>query len=334
MMRKLLFFLPLLAALEARAEESHLVVVSGLGGEAKYSDAFYRWSVDLMGAAEKKMGVPRANIEYLAEDPAKDKERIADKATRENVLKTLHALATKARPVDQVVIVFFGHGSVQGEDSRFNLPGPDLTAKDVALALDELKAPKVAFVNCSSASGDFVPALSGKNRVVVTATKTGMERNETVFGKYFVEAFTGDGADTDKDHRVSILEAFVFAKDQVARFYEEEKRLQTEHAVLDDNGDGKGSTTVVMDAKAADGALARTLALSGGGGAATAQASSDPKVALLYQEKRELEDRIELLKQQKEGMTTEVYQDELEKLLLDLAQKNQSIQKLEGRKPE
>jgi len=323
----------LACALTARAEDSYLVVVSGLGGEPKYSDAFYQWSVDLMGAAEKKMGVPPAHIVYLAEDPLKDAERIRDKSTRDNVKKSLADLSSKVRPGDLLVLVLFGHGSVEGGGSRFNLPGPDLTASELALMLDDFNAQKVAVVNCASASGDFVPALSGKNRVVVTATKTGVERNETVFGKYFVEAFTGDGADTDKDHRVSILEAFQYAKDQVARFYEEGKRLQTEHAVLDDNGDGKGSTSVA-ESKNGDGAAARALALFGGASSRGPEAGGDPRLVALFQEKRDLEDRIELLKQTKDSLATAAYEEELERLLVELALKSRAIQTLQEKRPE
>ena len=93
----------------------------------------------------------------------------------------------------------------------------------------------------ASASGGFVPALAGKNRTIITATKTDGERNQTRFGEYFAAAFAGNAADadTDKDGRVSVLEAFLWARARTADSYSRDGQLLTEHAVLDDDGDGK-----------------------------------------------------------------------------------------------
>jgi hypothetical protein len=321
----------LLNGMPVSAQESHLLVVSGVGGEPKYSEAFHEWSLALLDAAVKRFGVPAANVRYLAEQPEKDPVRIQGKSTRENVEKALLELARLASAGDHVFIVLFGHGSSPGREpgeARFNLPGPDLTADQYRFLIDEFKSQKLAFINTASASGDFLKVLSGPNRVVVTATKSGMERNETIFGRYWVEAFTSEGADVDKDGRVSMLEAFDFARQQVVRFYEEGNRLQTEHPVLDDDGDGKGSAT--PDAKAGDGAVARTLSFSEG--RATARvAASDPELLALIREKRETEERIEALKLQKDAMVEEDYTAQLEELLVELALKNKAIKEREGK---
>lgn len=323
------FFAATVLAGPARAQESYLLLVSGLSGEPKYADAFHQWASGMMDAAQRRFGVPRAHIVYLAEDRARDAERIGDKATRQNIARVLGEWAGKTGPGDRIFIVLFGHGSAEAGEARFNLPGPDLTATELDLLLDEFKTEDVVVVNTASASGGFLPALSGKRRTIVTATKTGMERNETVFGKYFVEAFTGDVADVDKDNRVSVLEAFDYARSHVARFYEEANRLQTEHAILDDNGDGQGVAR--PDAGSADGALARRLALSGGSGASGSRAD-DPEIAALYQQKRQIEERIESLKAQKESLAADVYEKELEDLLVELALKNRAIREVEGKK--
>jgi len=122
------------------------------------------------------------------------------------------------------------------------------------------KAQRVAFVNTASASGGFVPALAGRDRVVITATKTDGERNQTRFGEFFVRALTGEDADLDKDSRVSLLEAFLWARRRVVESYEKQGQILTEHAVLDDDGNGKGSDTPGQPGT--DGAVARTVFLA------------------------------------------------------------------------
>lgn len=303
-----------LLAATAGAGETHLLIVSGLSGEPRLADEFHEWAVSLKEAARDRYGLPASRVIYLAEKPARDPARIDGVSTREGVRQAIATLAERSAAGDFVMIVLLGHGSSQGDEARFNLPGPDMTPADFASALTPLEGRQVAFVNAASASGDFVKALSGKNRVVVTATRSGMERNETVFGRYFVEAFAGEGADADKDERVSLLEAFDYARRQTARFYEEKKRLATEHALLDDDGDGVGIAD--PGAQTTDGALARRLQLV----RTSVGAAADPRRA----EKRALEARIEALKARKESLDPEAYARELETLLLELARMSQA----------
>ena len=171
--------LVLVSAFPASAQETYLLIVTGIGGEPKYSDSFHEWASSLQTAAEKRGGLPRANITYLGE---KEREgaRIDGRSTREGVEQALSRIAAKTRPGDLVAIVLFGHGSALSGESRFSLPGPDMAASDFARLLLPLSAQRVVFVNASSASGDFQKPLQAKNRIVVTATKSGMERNESI----------------------------------------------------------------------------------------------------------------------------------------------------------
>ena len=245
LVRRALLSAILLSAAWARAagaEQSHLLIVVGLGGEPKYSEAFHELAVTMIQAAEKKMGVAAANITYLGEKAAQPAVPVyKGRASREAVQKALGTIAQAAGPGDLVFILLIGHGGSQAGESRFNLPGPDMTAADFAPLLAALSQQQVVFVNTASASGYFVKALSAKGRTIVTATKSAMERNQTEFPSYFVQAFSEEGADADKDQRVSVLEAFMYARREVERFYEKGHLLVTEHAVLDDNGDGTGS---------------------------------------------------------------------------------------------
>ena len=104
-------------------------------------------------------------------------------------------------------------------------------------------------MNTASASGPFVEALAAPGRTIVTATRTGAEQFATLFGGYFVDALASDAADADKNRRVSVLEAFNAAKIDVARAYEKQGIMVTEHPLLEDGGDGEGSLEPAANGK-------------------------------------------------------------------------------------
>ena len=250
----------------------------------------------------------------------------APAATRDAVAKAIDVLAAKAGEEDTVVLVLFGHGTFAGNVAKFNLPGPDMTPKDFEPLLDRLKSKRVVFVNTASASGPFVDALSGPGRVIVAATRNGDEKFATLFGGPFVEAFSTEAADADRDGKVSILEAFEYAKKAVAASYVREGLLPTEHSLLDDNGDKQGSMEPGRQAK--DGQSAAVLAI----GSMRQQAlPADAKVRALYVERQQIERRIESLKLLKSGMDAEKYAAELEKLATELALKSRQIREAEGK---
>ncbi len=308
-------------------DNTHLLVIVGLGGDPEYSERFMEWGGSLVAAAGEEFGLPADNVIYLGEDPAAD-PRIQDRSTRENVDRAFTKLASNSQPGDHIFVVLIGHGSYTAGDSRFNLPGPDLTAEDFGLHLDQLSDRQVAFANLASASGEFVNALSGDGRAIVTATRTGRERNETIFGGYFVDAFTGEDADLDKDGRVSLWEAFEFARIEVTREYETSNRIATEHPVLDDNGDGEGSTELV---DAADGALARTMFLAADPTLAAARATDDLELRALLLQKSDVERRIEELRVLRDQIDPERYDSQLEELLVELALTNREFEARTGR---
>jgi len=194
--------------------------------------------------------------------------------------------------------------------------------------LKSIPSKHIVFVDTTSSSGPFLEELSGPGRTIVTATRTGAERYATLFGGYFVDALMSESADADKNHRVTVLEAFNAAKLGVARAYEQQGIMLTEHPLLDDSGDKKGATDPNADGK--NGRVASVLALG------TEQASeampADPKMRALYEERRELERRVEGLKLMKTGMEPARYASELEKLLTELALKSKEIKDLEAKK--
>ena len=315
-----------LAVQPAFGQDPHLLVVTGLGGDPEYSGRFEKMGSTFVAAALEKFAIPADHVVYLGEDAAAD-PHISDRSTRENVDLAFTNLASNSQPGDRIFIVLIGHGSFNAGESRFNLPGPDLTAEDFGLHLDQLSDRQVTFVNLASASGEFIQALSGDGRTIVTATRTGREGNDAVFGGYFIEAFIGDAADLDKDGRVSVWEAFEFARIEVTREYETSNRIATEHAVLDDNGDGEGSTEL---ADATDGALARRMFLAADPTLAAARATDDPELKALLEHKADLERRIDELRAVRDQIPQDRYDSDLEELLIELAIANRTIQARES----
>jgi hypothetical protein len=307
-----------------------VLVVSGLGGDPAYGARMQAWATQIVQAARERFAVPAENVQWLAERTEIDPARVTGRSTKEGIETAIGTIASRARANDVVLIVLFGHGSYQSGESRLSMPGPDLTAQDFAVQLGRLQNQQVVCANTTSASGEFVKALSGPGRVIVTATRSGNERNATNFGEHFAAAFANDVADTDKDGAVSVLEAFSYARTETNRQYEQDKRIPTEHAVLDDNGDQKG--TDEPDRETDDGALAQATFIGQAAvvaGAAPPENAS-PALRALYAERKAIEDKLAALRALKDSMAAAEYEKQLEDLLVELALKNQEIRRMEG----
>lgn len=316
------------AVAQTAAPGTHLIVVSGLGGQAEYSDLFHSQAEALVDAAIDRWGLPASRVSWLAEAPDRAPGRIRARSTAEALREEIAGVASRAGPQDGVLIVLIGHGSGSGDESKINLPGPDLGGAELAGWLAAFPTQTVAIVNTASASGGFVAPLSGDRRIVVTATRSNRERERTFFGSYFVDAFLDDGADTDKDSRVSLLEAFLFASHEVGLRYERDNQLLTEHALLDDNGDGEGSAE--PGPTALDGALAGRFFLAATSATVAAAAADDEALAALLVEKGRLEGEISALRMLRDTMDPAVYDAELERLVLELGATNAAIREKGG----
>ncbi len=307
-----------------QAGNFHVLVVTGLSGEPRYAKEFAEAAGRLVDAARTRWGVADSSLVYLAENPASDPARMRGAATAAGIAVALKQLAARAAPGDVVLVALFGHGSGEGPASRLGLPGPDLSARELAELLAPFEGRTVVVVNAASGSGDYLAALSGAGRVVITATRSAFERNATIFAGPFTKGLEGE-ADADQDGRVSLLEAFGYARREVARVYEADGRLLTEHAQLDDNGDKKGSAE--PGGQDSDGVLARQIAFS----LRPMSTSTDPRVATLERERRALESAVAALRQRKKVMDSVAYGRELEWLLTALAEKTAELRALERR---
>jgi hypothetical protein len=302
----------------ASAQDTYLLVIAGVEGDAEHGEQFHKWAAALVDVAKGKGGIPDTNITYLADKIDRDPSRIRGRSTREGVTSAFADLATRARPSDAVFIVLFGHGSFDGRQAAFNLPGPDLAVPDYLNLLQKIRSTRLVFVNTASSSGEFAKGLAGPGRTIVTATRTGGERNETRFPPYLVEAFTGDGADSDRNGRVSVQEAFEYARTKVQQAFEKEGYILSEHATIAESGSGIAATLFLDSDRARAAAVADV---------------SDPALRAALEEKRVLEDQVAGLRLRKASMPADQYEQELEKLLTALAQKTRTVQQLEGKKP-
>lgn len=276
------------------------ITVSGLGGEPDYEQRFTALAQE---AHKLVSATPGAKAELLT----------GASATRA-ALKSAIERAASAGPNDSFVLLLIGHGTFDGAEYRFNLPGPDVTGTDLRAWLDRINCPQLIVVG-SSSSGAAIAALQKPNRAVVTATKSGTEKLAVVFARYWVEALRDPAADADKNETVNALEAFRYADAKVAKYYESQKRLATEHALLEDTGSGDGVRSPSPDN--GRGLLASRLTLVRFG--AIQESLQNPAKQELLARREQLQQAIDKLKYEKAAMPTGEYQTRLRALLVDLA---------------
>jgi hypothetical protein len=292
LMPLLLAPLPALAALYA-------VVVEGLGGEAQYAAQFHE-QVEVIKAASQPLASGGEVRAFLGQD-----------ATRDAVQSHLRALAKVVKRDDRVAVYLIGHGSFDGTEFKFNMPGPDLTGQDLRRLLDALPTENQLVVSTGSASGSLADVLKKESRVLITATRSGNERNATRFGGDFAAAFKEPGADTDKSGSINAQEAFDFASRRVEDFFKRDTRIASEHPRI-------------------EGTRAARFTVAQLQSATPVRQSDSPERQRLAAERDAVNGRIEELRLRKEQTEEAAYLAELEKLLLELAAAEEKIEALDG----
>ena len=292
----------------------YAVIISGASGEPAYAKQFQQWTGALQAALFGRFGFARAQVKLLTEKPA---DSSAAPATADEVKKVFGELRAKLSSDSLLFVFFIGHGSFDKE-AKFNLVGPDLSAGEYNALLSSLPTHRVVIFNMASASGEFIKPLAAKGRVLVTATRSGQENNATRFTEYFIAALNATDADTDQDGHISVLEAFLYANRLTAEFYTRAGRLATEHALLEDNGDGVGHQKL----EEGDGFLARATYIDS---LSVAQAAANAAIAKLMRDRTRLEGEIAQLIARKRSMAEVEYETELEKLFIELAKVNRAI---------
>jgi hypothetical protein len=300
----------------AAAGDYYALVITGASGGEAYAQKYDAWRNAFVETLRDKFGYPDDRIFCLAEQETPTVAR----ATRASVQRILGDLRKRLTKDDQLLILLIGHGTSvdgpTGEDAKFNLVGPDLRASE----WDELLRPiaaKIVFIDTTGASFAFLKHVSGHGRIVLTATDAAAQQFETVFPEFFLKAFDDPAADTDKNGRVSLWEAFAFASAGVQQWFEQKGQLATERALLDDTGAGIG-----REARnpGTDGAVARATYLQ-----PEMTAGGDSALAALLKRRDDLEAQLETLKSRKESMPPDQYEIELERILLELAKLSRQI---------
>lgn len=284
-----------------------LLVVVGAPGEKEFAPIFSETVQDWVNACRA------GNKSFQIIEASEGKT---------NQLEEIQNIVTNQPPADQEFwLVLIGHGTFDGKEAKFNLSGPDLSAKHCAEMLANVPRP-IIFINTSSASAPFINELSRTNRIVLTATKSGWEENYARFGKFLAKTMSDPLGDLDKDGQVSLLEAFLMSARQVEDFYKSERRLATEHALLDDNGDGKGTPASFYrgvrpakkpdEAADVDGFRAHQIHFIPN----EFEAKLSPTVR---KRRNDLELSLERLRPRKAELSEEAYLNEIEPILLELS---------------
>lgn len=270
-----------------------VLVIGGLGGEASYEQKFQTQAKAVASAASRS-GAALKDIVVIT----------GEQARRTALDPALKKFAATVKSEDQVVVVLIGHGSYDGEEYRFNLPGPDITGREILAFLDSMPASQMLVVNATSASGSLIEQWRKPNRVVITATKSGGERNATRFAEYWVQALSSPEADRDKNEIVTAAEAYDYASRKVADTFKSDAALATEHSRLD----GKNADRIVV-ARLGSSALL----------------PSDDVLDGLMKEQGALETQLDAVKAQKGSVAPDQYYNDLEKVLLDVARLDKRI---------
>ncbi len=299
------------------ANRATILTVVGAPGNAEYGRQFREWA-NRWQAAAQQAGVKSVRIGHDPESETSDKERFQTALT-----------ALVGETTTPLWLILIGHGTFDGRSAKFNLRGPDVSADELSEWLEPLKQPMVV-ANCASSSGPFINKLSKKDRVVITAAKSGFELNFARFGDYLSAAAVDTAADLDKDGQASLLEAFLLASARVREFYEQEARLPTEQALIDDNGDGRGTPATwfrgihpvrqVKHGATLDGSHAHQFLL-------IPSESERNMPPVVRQRREELEQKIADLRQQKSTLEEDVYYTRLESLLIDMARLYRDLEK-------
>jgi len=296
---------------QAVRADTWFLTVAGLGGEPDYEQRFRTLAADL-DRTFRSAGATSHVTTLSGPD-----------ATRAQLAKALRAIADQAKAEDDFVLILVGHGSFDGQQYKFNLVGPDISAAELAQLCNRVPSRRQLIVNTTSSSGASVAALARRNRAVITATKSGTEKNATVFARYWLEALQDPTADVNKNESISALEAFQYAAAKTAAFYESQKRLATEHAMFADTGNG--STARVASRASGAGRWLSGLVLIRFAQAG-AQAANPAKRGLLAKKER-LEQQIDTLKYQRAAMSPQDYKRQLTEALVALAKVQEELEK-------
>jgi hypothetical protein len=292
----LLFSALLFSAISFNAQAAlYVTIVQGLGGEPAFEESFHEQGQTLAEASESLTDSDK--IRFFS----------GEEARRGNLLSHFAELSATMNEDDRAAIYLIGHGSFDGEEYKFNIPGLDITTDDILNVMESFPGQNHFLLNTSSTSGALLEPLQSDDRILVTATRSGNEKNATFFGKYFVDALSSEDADLNKNNNISIEEAFSYAQRQVEEYFESQGQLATEHAEI--SGEGAAQFTL---------ARINPVVIS----------TENPRIAELQEQSLEIDRQIENLQLRRNEISNEVYIEQLQDLILQSARINEEIEQL------
>lgn len=311
---------------ETKATQA-LILVVGSGGTPEYSAEFAKWAARWTEASKNAQAetvvigldavvATDANTTASSGDVASSSTTDAD--TLSSAIQKFAAIETS----EPLWLVYVGHGTFDGRRASLNLRGPDVTEERLSELLKESKRP-VTGIFCCSCSSPFVNALSGPNRIIISATKDGNQIQYSRFGDAFSTAIGSLDADINRDGQVSLLEAWLFASRRTSEFYKTEGRLATEHSLLDDNGDQKGTRAENFEGLRLKPNIKNAAEMDGKLSSRWSFVRSDEERKLTPEQRKirdDLESQLEALREQKDSMDEAVYLSRLEEILRPLAE--------------
>ncbi len=238
----------------AALKTKRAIILCGLSGDTDHHVLFSKTVVNLHEGLCRNLGFASSEVRVLFGDKpeAADSEVIksAQRATREEVEKSVAAVRAQLQPEDSLWVIVLGHAHYDGKYAWLNLPGPDIQQFEFAKMFHGLPAAQQVFWVTTPASGQFIKTLSAKGRVVISATDVDWETNETEFPQELAKVLFSPPdykeIDVDQDGVISLLDIYVKVTQNLAQAYLDRELLATEHPLLDDNGDGRG-TEVQID---------------------------------------------------------------------------------------
>ncbi|RJQ58386.1 MAG: hypothetical protein C4530_10680 [Desulfobacteraceae bacterium] len=305
--------------------EKHVVMLTGTAAEEKHAKRFREWSLRLHDVLTGSYGYRPERITLLlgAGDPAES--RVSGACKKETIVEAIDRLAGAAKPGDQILFILIGHGTSNEDGAKFNIEGPDITGEAFGKLLEVFSRQDIVVVNTTSASYPFCAALSAPGRVILSATRSRAEKYDTFFAQYLIEAFENRRADRDKNMRVSMWEAFQYARMRLEKWYTDNNRIPSEHSTLDDNGDALLSPE--PDPTKNDGSLAQIAYLDVTPKSASPSGPEAPAAIELIHRVHALERAVFLLRSRKSGIAAGEYKKEMETLLIDLAKTSRDLRK-------
>jgi hypothetical protein len=299
----------------------YALIVQGTSGDPSFAKLHRGWLDRLAATLRTRARIDGDRLIVLAEQPGDGEQR----ASADNVKASLTKLAAVIKPDDLLFVMLIGHGGGQGADAKFNLVGPDLAIADWSSLLTPISG-RVAVVDATSSSFPYLAGLAAPGRVVITATNSYAQKYHTIFADAFIEALGAAEADADKNGRISLLEAFNHASRLQAQHYEQDKRLATEKALLDDTGDGIGRDA---SASGPDGAVAGVTYLD----VVEIPKVADPALQVLLVKRQELADQVDDLRRRQPEMAPADFDREFEALIVELSLVSREIRRKGATRP-